>query len=170
MAQEKRNPLPVGRYWLNVVGAPHIADFSAWVATNNASVVIENIEMGGHAYPTLDAVLTAIDAAIPEPTEPGTPIDPDAIPTGSLGADSPPLLFVIFQVKNPVNFDATEFGPPDIATPDVHTQSDTAYNTDPTKEAADKVDTVIRVVEGLAFVLTLKTLLDVLKNLRKPAP
>lgn len=46
MAQEKRNPLPVGRYSLDVADFPpgHIDEWNAFVAANTAKLTVEETE------------------------------------------------------------------------------------------------------------------------------
>lgn len=46
MALERRNPLPVGRYWIDVFDRPpgHLNDFSAWATANAQKIELEVTE------------------------------------------------------------------------------------------------------------------------------
>jgi len=43
MAIERRNPLPLGRYWVDVFD-PHIADFRVWLSNHEDSIKVEKQE------------------------------------------------------------------------------------------------------------------------------
>lgn len=42
MALEHRNPLPVGRYWIDAIGASAIDSLDRWLAANNTTVHVVN--------------------------------------------------------------------------------------------------------------------------------
>lgn len=43
MAIERRNPVPPGKYWVDVF-EPHIADFRTWLSSNSESVSVDKTE------------------------------------------------------------------------------------------------------------------------------
>lgn len=55
MAQERRNPLPAGRYWVVVTGEPFVTILNAWLSTNRDVVRVKASDFvpGGHNLHTL---------------------------------------------------------------------------------------------------------------------
>jgi hypothetical protein len=45
MTLERRNPLPAGRYYLDVFGPTHIAAFEAYLKSNASSITVENQQL-----------------------------------------------------------------------------------------------------------------------------
>ncbi len=144
---EKRSPLPPGRYYIDVVGVEKIKQFFGLLnpAVALGVVVIENVETNSGAF-DLQSILQALDG------------------------DTIARVWVLFRVTGfgTLSIDAKTFGFPTIAADSVHTESDTeTLPPDPTVEAASTVRTIIGVLEGIAAVLTVKTVLDMVKGLRK---
>lgn len=46
MAIERKNPLPAGRYWIDVIDYPpgHMNEFTAWALANDQKIAIESTE------------------------------------------------------------------------------------------------------------------------------
>lgn len=167
MSQERRSPLPAGRYWLDVVGLGNIIDFSLWLDDNIGAVVVETVELDGKSFPSIGDIVNGLGGVIPSPipSPSPTPIDPDAIPTGAMGGN-PPIMFAIFRVTGtPTKLD-TKFGFPEIAPASVKTESDTVQVPEPENPVGDAVKTAIAVLEGIAFVIGVKSILDIIKTMR----
>ncbi|HUL81658.1 MAG TPA: hypothetical protein VL131_05925 [Gammaproteobacteria bacterium] len=90
--QRQTNPLPIGRYWVDVSDTPKaptlVDDFGAWADSNTSKVHVETTEE--------------------TPAEHG----------------NPRRLFAIFSVSAPVFFPAANFGFPNDAPPNVHSEQD----------------------------------------------
>lgn len=91
MSEVRTNPLPPGRYWLDVSDTPKAAtvdEWNDWHEANASKVSVETTEE--------------------TPAEHG----------------NPRRLFVIFKVSSPVFFPAGNFGFPQVAGPNVHSEQD----------------------------------------------
>ena len=104
--QRKVDPIPPGRYWINVIGAPNIRDFIEWVADMSGAVVEETTELDNTETP-LERVLA--------------------------GGSNPSRLFVIFRVpegRAPF-LNAIQFGFPSKAPKEISSESDTVDRPEP---------------------------------------
>lgn len=99
---QRKSPLPIGDYWIDVIDEPEQTDFAAWAFENQASVRIVNAEH-------FDAVRWP-DCPITE------------------GDCSPSRTWVKFQVLSPVPWNAVALGFPNIISKgeEVNTSADTA--------------------------------------------
>lgn len=98
MAEVRTNPLPIGRYWIDVNDTPKAAavdDFNAWTQANTSKVRVETTEE--------------------TPAQHG----------------NPRRVFVIFSVTAPVFFPAANFGFPEVAPANVHSEQDVFGAPDP---------------------------------------
>ncbi len=145
MSFEKRNPLPPGRYWIDVSGTDKVSGFAFLLSQAAAlgAVVVENVELNG-ASVDLGSVLEALE-----------------------GGNNPAAWF-LFRVTDVGTFsiDQSQLGFATIADPNVHSQDDTVQKPDPVGDAQDTLKTMIAVLEGVAVVITLKTVLDFFKSMR----
>lgn len=84
MAIQRANPLPVGLYWIDIIGAPKTLQFRSWLARNSDSVTVEKDE---YHLPTGDyPEHTWYRFAVGAPVAWEGPGFPDIIPDG----ESPP--------------------------------------------------------------------------------
>lgn len=102
-AVERRNPLPPGRYWIDVFGAD-IEPFDMWLKGNGAIGFV-------------DVLSTEFFDG-----QPAVPPFLDARPARN---------WILFRVNAHTPFNQIEFGFPTIAGNDINTSSDTAQRPDP---------------------------------------
>jgi hypothetical protein len=125
MTLERRNPLPVGRYWIDIFESGMTA-WQAWLTANAGTVRVET---------TQDFESPGIFAhALEHPLE--------------IWAERPPARrFVIFAVSAPTPWSGTMgLGHPTVASPDVTQSDDTVQKPPPPPEVLDSLS------EGVASV------------------
>jgi hypothetical protein len=77
---ERRNPIPVGRYWIDVVGNPAIDKLDMWLVAHKDSVVLRTSEFdpgeaGAFSNPVPEQFVI-FDLTAPTPTN-GLPVYPN---------------------------------------------------------------------------------------------
>lgn len=83
MALQRANPLPIGRYWIDIYGAEKTLQFRSWIARNSASLTVEKEE---HHLPKGDFdEHTWYRFAVTAPVAWEGPGLPDIIPEGETG-------------------------------------------------------------------------------------
>lgn len=100
MALERRQPLPPGRYWIDVVGKPGDLIFKGWALAFRDHVHFESEDL----TPELGPVVPS----------PGAPVV------------RPQVHWYLFNTDTPLVWLGPSLGFPTIATPDIHTKADTA--------------------------------------------
>jgi hypothetical protein len=100
MSLERRQPLPPGRYWIDVVGKPHDLIFKGWALGFRDHVHFESEDL----TPELGPVVPS----------PGAPVV------------RPQVHWYLFNTDAPLVWLGPALGFPTIATPDVKTKADTA--------------------------------------------
>lgn len=103
--QRKVDPIPPGRYWMNVIGRDNIQDFLAWVQDMGPSVNVETTSLDDTATPVEEFLA---------------------------GGQNPSRLFVIFTVpegRAPF-LDSRTFGFPSHAPSGIQDESDTVQRPD----------------------------------------
>ena len=128
---EKHNPLPVGRYWVDVIDFDKIAEFDQWLQLREGEVIVERREK----YP---------------PSVGGVPIKPPfIIPQFPSSTEyQPPRDWILFKVLTPVTWLAVEFGWPTIAPKSIQTSEDTVKKPNPNDiltEPFDNLPTGIKI-------------------------
>jgi hypothetical protein len=132
----RQNPLPAGRYWLDVFD-PNRGTMTLWVNNNAGSVTVQDLE----SFPAVvGGGITMTDQNYPARD------------------------FYIFTVSSPVSWDAVTFGYPTIAASNVNSSDDTVQ--EPSVEStSDLLKDAATTVTKIAFwcavvvggVLVLKT-------------
>ena len=124
MALERRNPLPPGRYWMNLLGEQS-QEFTAGVKGLN------------DAHPGL---VTVVATSHHDANETGN---------GEVAYD-----WVLFTVGgNGAAWDQQAIGIPNIAGPEVTQESDTIQRPAPEKDTLDKIGDALPTVQGLTHTL-----------------
>lgn len=141
-AMERANPLPPGKYWVDVF-PPNMDAFSAWTVKNAATVHVDASESF----------------------------------SGSTDNDPPPRDWWLFTVSAPTTWEGPGF--PTIATPDIHSSSDTVQRPPPTPNPLDQInppnagDLVKQVADAAKIVLIVGAVVVggvlVIRYLPKPA-
>lgn len=104
---QKQNPLPVGRYWIDVF-EDGIPDWIGWSGGNLATVHVEKTEF----YKGTNKILEVLGWVYP-----WVPGDNTVVPDRA---------FIIFNVSSPTNWGVeAELGWPNIAPPNIQTSDDT---------------------------------------------
>lgn len=152
MAFETRNPLPPGRYYIDVDGVEKIRGFYALL---NAAVAL--------------GVVTVINVELD-----GDSVDLQMLLQKILGGGNAHGWF-LFSVADPskgtFSIDRTTFGDPTIAPPSVTNEDDTIQAPpDPTIAAEATLQKFVALAEIVGFVLGVKTMLDLVKTLRSKNP
>lgn len=106
MTIERRNPLPAGRYWIDVVG-DNFYVMEGWLKAVAPFVQVEN----QHLTPA-----TGFDPGAGPPLLPG----PDAVANST-----PRIMFYIFRTSKALPWVGAVLGFPNIAGPQIQTQADT---------------------------------------------
>jgi hypothetical protein len=147
---ETQNPLPAGRYWIDVIGADKIRAFFTLLNTAAIAapglVLLENVELNGDS------------------------VDLQSFLRWALGDTT--RAWFLFRVgdrtKGAFSIDHKTFGYPSHASDNVKTETDTAQTPpDPVDEASDQVGKIITVVELVLGLYTLKTLLEFVSKAKK---
>lgn len=112
MTLERRNPLPAGRYWIDVAD-PRRTDFTTWLAVNKDSVHVTNTE-ASEGPPASDFYIFTVAESVSVPGGTGT-------------------------INVPVQWDAVSFGFPTVAGPEVQSKADTRSAPDLPKDATDQL-------------------------------
>ena len=86
MALQRTNPLPVGRYWIDIFGEEKNLEFRSWLARNSASLTVEKDEyhIATDGYP----MHTWYRFAVTAPVAWEGPGFPDIIPEGESGPNT----------------------------------------------------------------------------------
>lgn len=113
MTEERRNPLPAGRYWL-FVSEPNRIAFETWRTVNAASVKVEVTESETNTDPPTEFFIFNTVESVPVPGGTGT-------------------------IAVPLEWDAKAFGFPSIAGPDVHSSADVTRAPPLPKDATDQI-------------------------------
>jgi hypothetical protein len=146
MTLEKRSPLPVGRYWIDVATADKIGQFSTLIGAGEAlgAVRLENVQIEGSST-TLDDVLRV------------------------LAGGTTPIAWFLFDVTGLGTFsiDAKTFGYPTVAGSDVHNQSDTTTEAEAESAVNRGFKVISAVLEGLAAVLAFKTIAELVQKAKR---
>jgi hypothetical protein len=106
---ERRNPLPPGRYWVDVF-PPHLDTFAAWLKTHGPT------SGGGDGSVTVEETETF---------------------EGASDGSMPPRDFYIFDVSAPVNWEGP--GLPTVATPNIKASDDTVQKPAPVPNVLDQI-------------------------------
>jgi hypothetical protein len=122
MALERTNPLPVGRYWIDVNNSK-TDEFNAFMASHKGSARVEVTEGDGSE----------------EATEGNT-------------SEKGGTTFYIFTVSKPFTWLSVNFGFPTIAGPNIKSKSDTIQSPDLPKNALDELDVTLTKIGGFAML------------------
>lgn len=112
MTVERRNPLPGGRYWIDIFDSKRSA-FETWAAVNKDSVHVEVTE-SHDTNPPRDFYIFTVAERVAVPGGTGT-------------------------IAVPVQWDAATFGFPTIAGPEIKSSADTVSRPDLPKDATDQI-------------------------------
>lgn len=124
MTVERRNPLPAGRYWIMVFDDKR-QKFVDWRTINKDSVFVEATEsfIEGEQHPH-DFYIFRVSESVKVPGGTGT-------------------------ISVPVTWDATTFGFPTVAGPNVKSSADTVQAPDLPKDATDQLNDALESAGGL---------------------
>lgn len=125
MATIRENPVPVGRYWLYLIGEEQRGQFEAGVKGLNT------------AHPNLVRVIATTHHAADE-----------------TGAGEPETDWVLFEVSSPAIWDFGKMGQPTVAGPEVKTEADVKDRPAPTMDPLDALHDQIASAASLARGLT----------------
>lgn len=136
MAIERRQPLPAGRYWIDVFGDKFYI-MEGWIKAAGDAVHVES----QHLTPA-----TGFDSNSGPPLLPG----PDG-----LGNSTPQVMWYLFTTSKPLYWVGQVLGFPTIATADIQSKADTATRPPPVKGPLDDVLDVLPKGEGLGALALL---------------
>ena len=112
MTVERRNPLPAGRYWVDIFEPQRVA-FETWRAVNKDSVKVEVTETHGSNPPREFFIFNVVERV--------------AVPGGTT------------TIEIPVQWDSVTFGFPSVAGRDIKSSADTVTRPDLPKDATDQI-------------------------------
>lgn len=160
MAVMHENPLPPGRYWIDLIGAERIARFGGGVKGLN------------EAHPGIIRIISATRHLANEARDYAE--SPDI--TGDLVKiweaiagqiqDTPERDWVLFEVTAPAVWDYDAMGSPTVAGPEVKSEADTVQRPEPEPDITEKIyqathggigGTISKVVLGSVMIVTLGT-------------
>jgi hypothetical protein len=101
---ERRNPLPVGRYWLDVFG-PNIATFTAWTRANPTVKVVSS-EFFSEVTGLVGQEFDVGPFNLPDAPQTAVPTEPTTV--------APKRQWTLFDVDAPTAFDSITFGAPTV--------------------------------------------------------
>lgn len=143
MALERRNPLPKGVYWIDAysppVGGNSIDAVTAWVKRNSPTriVVLKSVYQGSGSDPFLEFVRGSWSLS------PGLALIANALPDA--GRER---AWLLFQVKEPTDWPAKEFGFPTKA--NIRTEEEnTSSGTDPEPGIIEAIEEATQSAQGL---------------------
>lgn len=147
---ETKNPLPPGRYWIDVIGADKIRGFYTLLNAANVAapglVTVENVELNGDS------------------------VDLQSFLRWVMGDTT--RAWFLFRVadksKGSLSIDQKTFGYASHASDNVKTQEDTIQAPpDPVDEANDQLGKIITLAELVLGLYTLKSVLEFVSKVRK---
>jgi hypothetical protein len=138
MALERRNPLPAGRYWIDVVGN-NIFIMEGWLKAVGPFAHVENQN------------LTPQKGTPPD----GAPVLPGPDAAGNF---IPEIIWYLFTTSKPLPWISQALGFPNVATADVHTKADTASRPPPVKGPLDDIIANLPSGEGMGSLALLAVL------------
>jgi hypothetical protein len=159
MAIDRTKPLPVGRYWIDLVGAERIGNFGAGVKGLN------------EAHAGLVRVISATRHLANEAKDYAESADLTGVLVrlweGMVGQiqDTPERDWVLFEVTAPAIWDFDVMGTPTVAAAWVKSESDTVQRPAPEPEVTDRIldytkgigGAVSKTVLGAVMIVTLGT-------------
>lgn len=136
MTVVRTNPLPKGRYWIDLIGPDHIAAFEGGVKGLN------------EAHPGLIHVLSTTHHAKDENQEQNQTgrswlmvvLDSAGALVWGEGQPTPERDWALFEVTAPAIWDFEAIGTPTIAAPTITSEGDTVQRPDPEKDPLDKLN------------------------------